>query len=151
MRLIGSDGTQLGILSVGEALKKAMEQNLDLVEVAPNAKPPVCKIMDYGKYKFQQAKKHSKPKTISVKEVKLRPQIGIHDLEMKINNMKRFLENGDRVKITMVFRGREILHPDFANKVFDKIKEALEEKATVDSNPKWEGRRMIMTLLPKGG
>lgn len=107
--------------------------------------------MDYGKYKFQQAKKHSKPKTISVKEIKLRPQIGIHDLEMKINNMKRFLENGDRVKITMVFRGREIVHPDLANKVFDKIKEELEEKATIDSNPKWEGRRMIMTMLPKGG
>jgi len=138
-------------MPIAEALKKAIEHHLDLVEVAPNAKPPVCKIMDYGKYRFQQAKKHSKPKTVGVKEIKLRPQIGVHDLDMKINNMKRFLEDGDRVKITMVFRGREVLHPDFANKVFDRIKAELEEKATVDSSPKWEGKRMIMTFLPKGG
>ncbi|NIO22191.1 MAG: translation initiation factor IF-3, partial [Candidatus Aenigmarchaeota archaeon] len=114
------------MIPVREALKKAEEQGLDLVEVAPDAKPPVCKIMDYGKYRYQLNKKqHSKQKTAGLKEVKMRPQISKHDLEFKVRNIKRFLESGSKVKVTLMFRGREIVHSSLGRKVFDGVLEEL--------------------------
>ncbi len=118
--------------------------------MAPNAKPPVCRVMDYGKYRYQQAKKHSsKHKTITVKEVKVRPQINEHDLNFKLKNTKKFLEHGDKVKITMMFRGREIVHKAIGQKVLDQMIEALSEIANVEQLAKMEGNRMITVLTPK--
>ncbi len=151
MRLIDPEGRQLGIFPLYKALQKASDYNLDLVEVAPNAVPPVCKIMDYGKYRFQQTKKVGKQKTISLKEIKLRPMIGNHDLDMKIKNIRKFIEDGDRVKLTMFFRGREILHPENAYKVFDKIKDNISDIANIETGPTLEGKRMLMIIVPKGG
>ena len=133
-----------------EARKLALSQDLDLVEVAPNAQPPVCKVMDYGKYRYQQAKKHSaKHKTITVKEVKVRPQINDHDLLFKMKNAKKFLEHGNKVKITMFFRGREIVHKALGQKVLDRVVEELSESGSVEQLAKMEGNRMIMVLAPK--
>jgi translation initiation factor IF-3 len=137
-------------MNLFDARKLAHERELDLVEVAPAANPPVCKIMDYGKYRYQQAKKHSsKHKTITVKEVKVRPQINDHDLMFKMKNAAKFLSHGDKVKVTMIFRGREIVHKENAKKVFERIKEELAEKASVETYGKMEGNRMIMILAPK--
>lgn len=133
-----------------EALQRAEERELDLVEVAPAANPPVCKILDYGKYRYQLNKKLSaKHKTISVKEIKIRPQINEHDLLFKIKNIKRFLEQGNKAKITMMFRGREIIHASSAKKVFDRISGELTDITTVEREPKMEGNRMVMVLAPK--
>jgi translation initiation factor IF-3 len=151
VRLVGPDGAQLGIVPIREALNQAANYHLDLVEVAPNASPPVCRIMDYGKYRFQQAKKHGKQKTVTVKEIKLKLQIGEHDLDMKIEQMRKFLEHGDRVKISMFFKGREIMYIGAGEKVFEKIKEELADKSTVEVEPKLEGKRMAMMIIPKGG
>ncbi len=137
-------------MDINNARKLAVERELDLVEVAPNAKPPVCKIMDYGKYRYQQSKRHSsKHKTITVKEVKVRPQINEHDLLFKIKNIKRFLEHGDKAKVTMIFRGREIVHASSARKVFNRISEEFSESANIEQLAKMEGNRMIMVLAPK--
>ena len=123
---------------------------LDLVEVAPGVQPPVCKIMDYGKYRYQQSKKHSsKHKTIDLKEIKVRPQINEHDLVFKMKHIKRFLEHGDKVKITMMFRGREIVHASIAQKVFKRISEEIMEIANIEQAARMEGNRMIMILVPK--
>ena len=150
MRVIDSDGAQLGVLDIFEARKLAQSKDLDLVEVAPNAQPPVCKVMDYGKYRYQQAKKHStKHKTITVKEVKVRPQINEHDLQFKMRNARKFLEHGNKVKVTMFFRGREIVHKDLGQKVIDRIIAELGESATVEQTSKMEGNRMITVLAPK--
>jgi len=130
-------------------LKVAGEQELDLVEVAPIAKPPVCKVMDYGKYRYQQSKKHSsKQKTVTVKEVKVRPQISEHDLVFKIKNVKKFLEQGNKAKITMIFRGREIVHSSSARNILKRIAEEISEIANVEQMPKMEGHRMIMVIAP---
>jgi len=137
-------------MDVHAARKLAIEKDLDLVEVAPAAKPPVCKIMDFGKYRYQQSKKHSsKQKTFSVKEVKVRPQINDHDLLFKMKNAKKFLEHGHKVKITMMFRGREIVHKALGQKVFDRINQELTETSNIEQQPKMEGNRMIMVLAPK--
>lgn len=131
-------------------MKIAEEQGLDLVEVAPEAKPPVCKILDYGKYRYQQNKRHSKQKTISLKEIKVRPQISQHDLEFKVRNIKKFLNEGNKVKVTLMFRGREIVHSSLARKVFDGVLEQLpSDKIHIDQTPKFEGRQMIMIISPK--
>jgi translation initiation factor IF-3 len=131
-------------------LKLAEGQGLDLVEVAPEARPPVCKILDYGKYRYQQNKRHSKHKTISLKEIKVRPQISQHDLEFKVRNIRKFLDEGNKVKVTLMFRGREIVHSSLARKVFEGVLEQLpSDKITVDQNPKFEGRQMVMILSPK--
>ena len=131
------------------ARKLANDKELDLVEVAPEARPPVCKVMDYGKYRYQQAKKHSsKHKTVTVKEVKVRPQINEHDLLFKMKNAKKFLEHGHKVKITMFFRGREIVHKSLGQKVLDRIVKDLSETANVEQFPRMEGNRMIMVLAP---
>ncbi len=150
VRVIGSDGRQLGILPTDEALRLAEEQGLDLVEVAPNARPVVCKIMDYGKYRYQQSKRHSsKHKTITVKEVKIRPQINEHDLLNKIRNIRRFLEDGDKAKITIIFRGREIVHAEAAKRIFDRIAEEFSAMANIEQKARMEGYRMTMVLAPK--
>lgn len=137
-------------MEVFNARKLANDQELDLVEVAPDAKPPVCKIMDYGKYRYQQAKKHSsKQKNITLKEVKVRPQINEHDLLFKMKNARKFLEHGNKVKITMMFRGREIVHKSLGKKVLDRIIEEFSELANVEQMARMEGNRMIMILAPK--
>lgn len=131
-------------------MRSAEEQGLDLVEVAPTANPPVCRIMDYGKYRYQMSKRHtSKHKTTGVKEVKIRPQTSKHDLDFKIRNIKRFLEEGNKVKITMIFKGREIIYSSRAKGVFDKISEELSNEAIVGQAAKLEGRQMIMIISPK--
>jgi translation initiation factor IF-3 len=137
-------------MDIHAARKLAIGKELDLVEVAPAAKPPVCKIMDFGKYRYQQSKKHSsKQKTFSVKEVKVRPQINDHDLQFKMKNAKKFLDHGHKVKVTMMFRGREIVHRSLGQKVFDRINEELTEASNIEQHPKMEGNRMIMVLAPK--
>jgi len=143
----------LGIVGINDARERAEEAGLDLVEVAPNAEPPVCRIMDYGKYKYQLSKKShdakKKQSVVSVKEVKVSPKTQEHDLSFKIRHMRRFLENGDKVKVTMVFRGREITHTEIGREVLDRIIGEIEEFGTVETSPKLEGRHMVMILAPK--
>jgi translation initiation factor IF-3 len=155
VRLIGDDGEQLGIVSNKEALQIAMDKSMDLVEIAPTAKPPVCKVMDYGKFKYEQAKRdkeaRKKQKVVEIKEVKLRPNIEKHDFETKKNNAQRFLREGDKVKVTIMFRGREITHAENGRVLCLRMaKELVEESAvaTVEREPKVEGRNMIMILAP---
>ena len=127
----------------------ASEQDLDLVEVAPNTVPPVCKIMDYGKYRYQQGKKHGKQKTIVLKEVRMRPQINEHDLQFKMKNIQKFLEQGNKAKVTMLFRGREIVHTTNAKSLFTRITEEFSNISNIEQSFKIEGRRMTMVLAPK--
>ncbi len=152
VRLIDSEGEQAGIVPIEEALRSAEENELDLVEVAPNSTPPVCRIMDYGKYRYQQAKKtkdaEKKQTIIHVQEVQLRPGTEEHDIQYKTSNIKRFLSEGNRVKVTIQFRGREIAHPDMAHRVIDRVMEGIEGIGLVDQRPKMEGRRMIFILRP---
>ena len=152
VRLIDPEGEQLGILSREEALQIAVDHELDLVEVAPNSSPPVCRIMDYGKFRYQQAKKlkdaKKKQTVIQVKEVKLRPKTEEHDLQYKMAHLKRFLAEGNRAKVTIQFRGREIANPSMANRVVKTILEGMEGIGIVDQPPKMEGRRMIFVLRP---
>ncbi len=153
VRLISADGQQVGVMPTKEALAMAVEAHLDLVEVAPQASPPVCRIMDYGKYKYQQSKKQQearrKATTIQVKEVKVRPKIEEHDMGFKLRNAKRFLEDGDKVKISVIFRGREIAHTDRGFRILTQMAEALAEVGTVEQNPKLEGRNLSMIVTPK--
>lgn len=150
--VIGPEGEQLGVLSKQDALAAAAEAGLDLVEVAPNATPPVCRIMDFGKFKYQQSKKaqlaKKKQKVIQVKELKVRPKTDDHDLETKAKHARRFLEEGNKIKVTVRFRGREIVHPDRGERVLKKLMELLEGFATVESPPKMEGRTMVMVVTP---
>jgi translation initiation factor IF-3 len=148
VRLIGDEGEQLGVVSIQEALRISRERGYDLVEVAPNAAPPVCRVMDFGKYKYQMSKKHSSRKTIDVKEVKIRPQISEHDLELKVRNIKRFLDDGDKAKVTMYFRGREIVRPELGMKVFDKMQELLEGKFSIEQRPRLDGNHITMVVGP---
>ena len=148
VRLIDADGKQTGIIPTREALRLAEERELDLVEVAPNSVPPVCKIMDFGKYKYQLGKKHASGKKIEVKEVKLRPQIDDHDLELKARNIRRFLDDGNKAKVTMFFRGREIIRPDLGMKVFDRLTQLLTGKFAVEQTPKLEGKNITMVVAP---
>lgn len=149
VRVIDSDGAQLGVLPVGEALRAAEAKDLDLVEVSPTAVPPVCKIMDFGKYKYQLNKKHTQKKTMDIKEVKVRPQIGEQDLELKIRNINRFVEDGDKAKIVMYFRGREIVRPELGMKVFEKITQQLTGKYQIEQQPRLEGNHITMVVAPK--
>ena len=148
VRLIDVDGNQLGVLSIKEALQLAENRELDLVEVAPNSAPPVCRIMDFGKYKYQLSKKHTSRKTIEVKEVKLRPQIGEHDLELKARNIMRFIDDGNKAKVIMYFRGREMVRPDLGMKVFDKLILLLNGKFNIEQTPKKEGNHITMLVGP---
>lgn len=150
VRLIDIDGKQLGVLTIREALQLAEDRELDLVEVAPNSAPPVCRIMDFGKYKYQLSKKHTARKTIEVKEVKLRPQIGEHDLELKARNIMRFIDGGNKAKVTMFFRGREMARTDLGMKVFDKLTQLITGKFNVEQQPKREGNHITMLIGPAG-
>ncbi|MEN6484215.1 MAG: translation initiation factor IF-3 [Syntrophobacteraceae bacterium] len=153
VRVIGVDGEQLGVLPIRKALELAAQGELDLVEVAPNADPPVCKIMDYGKFKYQQNKRSQEAKkkqtVIQVKEVKVRPKTDEHDLEVKIRHVRRFLGQKDKAKVTILFRGREIAYADQGMKVLDRIRDELKDEAVVEQAPKMEGRNMVMILAPK--
>lgn len=153
VRVIGFDGEQIGVMPIQEALKKSNEHELDLVEVSPNAKPPVCKIMDYGRYKYELTKKQQearkKQRSFQVKEVKVRPKTEAHDLETKVKNIKKFIGKKDKVKVTLVFRGREITLVKQARAVLARVAEMTEEFAQVEQTPKFEGRTMTMLLTPK--
>ena len=151
--LIGSDGEQLGVFPTQEALNMAEEKDQDLVEVAPNSSPPVCRIMDYGKFKYQQSKRaheaKKKQKIIHVKEVKLRPNTDRHDYDFKLKNAFRFLESGDKVKVLVFFRGREIVHRENGQKLLLRVTETLEDIAVVEQEAKQEGRTLCMIFAPK--
>ena len=153
IRLIGEDGEQLGIMSAREAMKIAQEAELDLVKIAPAAKPPVCKIIDYGKYKYEQARKEKeakkKQKTVEVKEVRLSPNIDTNDLNTKINNAKKFISKRNKVKVTLRFRGREMAHVQQSKHILDDFAETLADVAVVEKPAKMEGRAMSMVLAEK--
>ena len=153
VRVITADGEQLGIMSGRAAQQLAVERHLDLVEIAPTAKPPVCKIMDYGKFRYEQQKREKearkKQKTFDIKEVKLRPGIEDHDFNVKYKNAVRFLEDGDKVKVTIMFRGRELSHPELGEVLLNKMAEQLKEIAVVERVPKLEGKNMIIIVAPK--
>ena len=140
-------------MSPAEAIERAQEAGLDLVEIAPNSNPPVCKILDFGKYKYQAQKRaneaRKKQKTIEVKEIKMRPNIDVHDYDVKMKNMRRFFEEGDKVKVTLRFRGREMAHQELGMQLLGRVKEDVTEIAKVEYEPKLEGRQMIMVLAPR--
>ena len=153
VRLISEDGDQLGIMSSREALKRAMEAELDLVKIAPGAKPPVCKIIDYGKYKYEQTRKEKeakkKQKTVEIKEVRLSPNIETNDLNTKVNNAKKFITKGNKVKVTLRFRGREMAHVQQSKHILDDFAELLADIAVIEKPAKLEGRNMRMVLTEK--
>ena len=153
VNLIGNDGEQLGVFPTQEALNMAEERDQDLVEVAPNSSPPVCRIMDYGKFKYQQSKRaheaKKKQKIIHVKEVKLRPNTDRHDYDFKLKNAFRFLESGDKVKVLVFFRGREIVHRENGQKLLVRVTETLEDIAIIEQEAKQEGRTLCMIFAPK--
>jgi translation initiation factor IF-3 len=151
--VIDPDGNQVGILPTNEALSAALDFGLDLVEVSPNATPPVCKIMDYGRYKYEQTKKLQEAKkkqtTFQLKEIKVRPKTGDHDLQTKLGHIRKFLERKDKVKVTVMFRGREIALSNRGRELLEKIANEMDEFAVVEQYPKFEGRTMMMVLAPK--
>lgn len=153
VRLIGVDGSQLGIKPLREALQLAQEANMDLVNVAPHAKPPVCRIMDYGKYRYEQSKREKEArknqKIIQIKEVRLSPTIEENDVQTKLKNVKKFLQKGDKVKLSIRFRGREITHQELGRRILDRMAEEVKDISDVERQPKLEGRQMIMILTPK--
>ena len=150
--MIGADGENVGVVSPARAMEMADEAGLDLVEISPNAKPPVCKIMDFGKFKYEQQKRESearkKQKTIEVKEVKFRPNTDTHDYGVKMRNVFKFLENGDKVKVTLRFRGREMAHQNLGRELLERVAEDVKEIGKVENMPKMEGRQMIMMIGP---
>lgn len=154
VRLVGPDGTPLGITTPADALEQAYAKNMDLVLIAPKAEPPVCKIMDYGKYKFELAKRDKEArknqKVVSIKEIRVSPSIDNHDFETKVNHTKKFLSGGDKVKITVRFRGREVHHSSLGLQLLERFKEAVSEVGAVDKPPKLEGKNMSMVVSPKG-
>ena len=153
IRLIGVEGENVGVVSIDKAMQMAENVGLDLVEISPDADPPVCKILDYGKFKYEAQKKKSearkKQKTIDVKEIKMRPGIEEHDYQVKMRAMNRFLDSGDKVKVTLRFRGREMAHQELGAKVLERVQGDLEEQAKVEQFPKMEGRQMTMVLAPR--
>ncbi|MDJ0388371.1 translation initiation factor IF-3 [Roseomonas sp. E05] len=153
VRLIDQDGEMLGVMSAREALLRAYDLGMDLLEISPNAVPPVCKITDYGKYKYEQQKKaneaRKKQKIVEIKEIKVRPNIDDHDYDVKMRAAKSFIEEGDKVKVTLRFRGREMAHQDLGVKVLERIRTELGEMAKVEQMPRLENRQMIMVLAPK--
>lgn len=153
MRVIDPDGNQLGVLSIEDALAAAQEVGMDLVEISPNADPPVCKIMDFGRYKYEQTKKQHEAKkkqaSFQVKEIKVRPKTSDHDLDVKVSHIVRFLEKKDKVKVSLLFRGREITLSHLGKEVLEKVVEKTKDVAVVEQEPKMEGRTMMMVLAPK--
>ncbi|MEL6172258.1 MAG: translation initiation factor IF-3 [Pseudomonadota bacterium] len=154
IRLIGADGENVGVVSPSRAMDMADAAGLDLVEISPNASPPVCKIMDFGKYKYEQQKRESearkKQKVIEVKEVKFRPNTDTHDYDVKMRNVFRFLENGDKVKVTMRFRGREMAHQELGRELLERVAGDVDGMGKIENMPKMEGRQMIMIIGPVG-
>ncbi len=152
--MIDENGQQVGIMPLAEALRLAENRNMDLVEVSPTARPPVCRIMDYGRYKYEQAKKaqeaRKKQTTVHVKEIKMRPKTDEHDFDFKLRNVKRFLEEGSKAKITVVFRGRELAHPEFGRRMLDRVTAELKDLATIEQMPRMEGKTLSMIVAPKG-
>ncbi|WP_342071749.1 translation initiation factor IF-3 [Yoonia algicola] len=152
IRLIGADGENVGVVTPARAMEMADEAGLDLVEISPNANPPVCKIMDYGKFKYETQKKEAearkKQKIIEIKEVKFRPNTDINDYEVKMRNVFKFLENGDKVKITLRFRGREMAHQELGRQLLERVAEDTKETGKVENFPKMEGRQMVMLIGP---
>ena len=150
---MGADGSQIGIVSTQEALRQAQELDLDLVEVAPQANPPVARIMDYGKFKYEEAKKKQQQKkgttTFETKEIKFRPKTEEHDMDFKVKHIRRFLEEGHKVRLVVVFRGREMAHPQTGKNVLDRVVDRCKDIASVETTPNLEGRRMIMLIAPK--
>ena len=153
VRLIGADGQNLGVVPTRQALAMAEEASLDLVEVSPDAKPPVAKILDYGKFKYQEQKKANEArknqKVIEIKEIKMRPMIDDHDYDVKMKAIRRFFEEGDKVKITLRFRGREMAHQELGQQLLDRVKKDTGEVAKVESEPRFEGRQIVMVLAPR--
>ncbi len=153
VRVIDAEGENHGVISIDDALEIADEAGLDLVEVSPQVDPPVCKVLDYGKYKYEQQKKaneaRKKQKTIDVKEIKMRPGIDEHDYQVKMRNVRKFLDHGDKVKMTIRFRGREMAHQDLGLRVLTRVREELEDIIKIEQMPKTEGRLMVMVIAPK--
>jgi len=153
IRLVGADGEMVGVVSVAEGIELALASGLDLVEVSPNADPPVCKVLDYGKFKYEEQKKRNearkKQRVVEVKEIKMRPGIDIHDYEVKMRSANRFLEHGDKVKFTIRFRGREMAHQSLGMDVLNRIRTELDELVKVEQYPRIEGRLMVMIVAPK--
>ncbi|PLX80785.1 MAG: translation initiation factor IF-3 [Desulfuromonas sp.] len=152
VRVVDDEGEQLGILDTAAALAAAEARGLDLVEVSPNSQPPVCRIMDYGKYKYQQSKRAAEAKKkqvrVEIKEVKLRPKTDEHDYQFKVKNARRFLGEGNKVKVTIMFRGREVTHPEFGRRILERVAEELKDIAQVESHPNMAGRFMSMVVAP---
>jgi translation initiation factor IF-3 len=153
VRVVGAEGEMLGVMTIDQARDQADNVGLDLVEISPNADPPVCKILDYGKYKYQAQKKaneaRKKQKVIEVKEIKMRPGIDQHDYDVKMRSINKFLDEGDKVKVTIRFRGREFLHQELGLAVLNRVRTEVDEKAKVEAFPKMEGRQMIMVVAPR--
>lgn len=153
VRLVDENGEMIGVVTTSEAIERAMAAGLDLIEVSPNAEPPVCKILDYGKFKYEEQKRKNearkKQKVIEVKEIKMRPNIDDHDYEVKMRAMKRFIEEGDKVKVTLRFRGREMVHSDLGMQVLNRVRGEMDLLTKIESMPRMEGRQMIMVLAPK--
>jgi translation initiation factor IF-3 len=153
IRLVDHNGNMVGVVSVNEGIKMAEQVGLDLVEISPNAAPPVCKILDYGKYRYEIQKKaheaRKKQKVIQIKEIKLRPTIDKHDLEIKLRNVMGFLEEGDKVRITLRFRGREMDHQELGMQVLERVQESLKEHCKIEQSPRIEGKQIVMTVAPK--
>ena len=152
VQVIDNNGDNLGVLNTNDAISKAKNEGLDLIEIAPNANPPVCKIMDMGKYKYDAQKKanlaRKKQKIVSLKEIKMRPVTETHDYEFKVKNAKKFIAKGDKVKFTIKFKGRELQHSHLGNELMNKIKEDMKETGKVESQPKFDGKQMIMVIQP---
>jgi len=153
VRLVDENGEQVGVVSTADALRRAENVGLDLMEVSPNADPPVCKILDYGRFRYEAQKKKNearkKQKIIEVKEIKMRPNIDTHDYEVKMRAIHRFIGEGDKVKVTMRFRGREMVHQEIGKQVLDRVREEMDETAKVEQFPKLEGRQMTMVMAPR--
>ena len=153
VRLIDHTGTNVGVVATTDALAKAVEAGLDLVEISPDANPPVAKILDYGKYKYQEQKKaaeaRKKQKVVEIKEIKMRPSIDDHDYDVKMRSIRRFFEEGDKVKVTLRFRGRELAHQELGRQVLQRVKADTEPISKVESEPRMEGRQMVMVLAPR--
>ena len=153
VRCIGAEGENIGVITTVEGLRLAAEVGLDLVEISPNAEPPVCKILDFGKFKYEAQKRKNearkKQKTIEVKEIKFRPNIEQHDYDVKMRSLNKFIDEGDKVKVTLRFRGREMAHQELGLEVLKRVQEEMDEKAKVEQRPNMEGRQMVMVLAPR--
>lgn len=153
MRVVGSEGDQIGVLEIRDALARAEEEGMDLVEIAPQADPPVCRIMDWGKFRFENQKKaqaaRKKQKQIQIKEIKFRPGTDDHDYDVKMRNLRRFIEEGNKVKVTLRFRGREMAHQELGRDILQRVEADMAEEITVEQYPRMEGRQMVMMLSPK--